>query len=55
MARTACQDPAHMGPALEVAAQIMDIRVRANKAVIVSTPVRVTRNNSQGIRVIQSI
>lgn len=54
MARMAGQDPAHMGPASEVAAQIPGIKVRAISAVIASSPVRVINNKSQGIRIIQS-
>ena len=54
MAWTAGQDSALTSPVLEVAAQILDIKARAIKGIIISSPVRVTSNNGQGIRVIQS-
>ena len=54
MARTADRDPAHMDPALEVAAQILDSKARVIRAIITSNPIRGISNNSQGIRVIQS-
>ena len=52
MARTAGQDPAHTGPALGVAAQIMDIKDKVIRLVIISSRVRVTSNSSQDIKVI---
>ena len=52
MAHTAGQDMAHTGPALGVAAQIMDIKDKVIRLVIISSRVRVTSNSSQDIKVI---
>ena len=41
-----------MAPALGAAAQTLAIRDKVIRAVIIISPVRITSNNSQGIRVI---
>ena len=54
MARMVGQDPALTGPILEVAAQILDFKAKAIKAVLISNPVKALNSNSPAIRVIQS-
>ena len=46
MANRAGQDPALTGPALEVAAQTLDSKARAIKAVLISSPVKAISSSS---------
>ena len=54
MAQTAVQVPVLMDLALEVAAQALDFKAKAIKAVLINSIVKAISNNSLGIRVIQS-
>ena len=54
MAYPTGQGPAHRGPTLAAAAQILGTGDKVTRVVIMNSLVRVTSSNSQDIRVIQS-